>query len=105
MKDIKIFIATHKEYAMPSDSIYQPLWAGAGISKAYKGQYQGDNTGDNISDKNPCFNELTVIYWAWKNCKASIKGLVHYRRFIGTLIGGVKYHNKRYYQKQNVFLF
>ena len=80
---MKIFVATHKEYTMPSDSIYQPFWAGAAISKTYKGQFPGDNTGDNISVKNPCFNELTVVYWAWKNCDEDIKGLVHYRRFIG----------------------
>ena len=78
-----IFVATHKMYAMPKDSIYLPVWAGADTSMQFKGQFVGDNTGDNISSKNSCYNELSVLYWGWKNTIADIKGLAHYRRFIG----------------------
>lgn len=39
-----------------------------------------DNVGDNISDKNKQYCELTVLYWAWKNDRASYIGISHYRR-------------------------
>ncbi len=39
-----------------------------------------DNEGENISDRNGCYDELTVTYWAWKNSKAAVKGIAHYRR-------------------------
>lgn len=78
-----IFIATHKMYKMPNNLIYKPVWGGAEKSKTYNNQFIGDNSGDNISNKNSCYNELSVLYWGWKNCVADVKGLAHYRRFIG----------------------
>ncbi|EFO2987654.1 hypothetical protein DQ148_25050, partial [Escherichia coli] len=42
----------------------------------------GDDTGDNISDKNGTFNELTLIYWVWKNTtNQDYVGFCHYRRY------------------------
>lgn len=76
--DIKIIVATHKAYRMPTDSMYLPLHVGR-EGKADIG-YTGDNTGDNISEKNARFCELTGIYWAWKNLDADYIGLAHYRR-------------------------
>ncbi|WP_269897241.1 DUF4422 domain-containing protein [Lactiplantibacillus plantarum] len=32
-----------------------------------------------ISQVESNFNELTAIYWAWKNDQSDVKGLVHYR--------------------------
>lgn len=81
-KDIKIIIATHKQYFMPSDEMYLPLHVGK-LGKADLG-YQGDDTGDNISVKNPNFCELTGLYWAWKNLPNDYLGLIHYRRFFST---------------------
>ncbi len=78
MKNIKIIIAAHKKYQMPSDNLYLPLHVGA-EGKEDIG-YIKDNTGDNISKKNPYFCELTGIYWAWKNLDADYIGLAHYRR-------------------------
>ncbi|MDG2941711.1 DUF4422 domain-containing protein [Exercitatus varius] len=79
MKDIKIIIATHKQYFMPSDEMYLPLHVGK-LGKQDLG-YQGDETGENISAKNPSFCELTGLYWAWKNLPNDYLGLIHYRRF------------------------
>ncbi len=81
-KDIKIIIATHKKYQMPTDDMYLPLHVGKD-GKDDLG-YQGDNTKDNISNKNPYFCELTGLYWAWKNLKNDYLGLVHYRRYFAS---------------------
>ena len=49
MKNIKVIVATHKEYKMPKDKLYLPLHVGA------KGKqdlgYTKDDTKKNISEK------------------------------------------------------
>lgn len=77
-KNIKIMIATHKKYEMPSDKMYLPIQVGSELNKDLG--YQRDNTGENISQKNPYYCELTALYWGWKNLNADYIGLVHYRR-------------------------
>lgn len=77
--DIKILVATHKKYDMPSESIYLPIHVGR-EGKQELG-YQGDNQGDNISLKNSNYCELTGLYWAWKNLNCEVIGLSHYRRY------------------------
>ena len=76
--NVKVIIAAHKKYQMPTDPMYFPVQVGA------KGKdsigYQRDDTGENISDLNPYFCELTGLYWAWKNLNDDYIGLVHYRR-------------------------
>jgi hypothetical protein len=76
--DIKVMIAVHKPYRMPSDPVYMPIHVGYKRKKNLG--YIGDHTGDNISEKNPNFCELTALYWAWKNLDADYIGLAHYRR-------------------------
>ena len=81
MKNVKILIATHKQYFVPKDNIYLPIHVGADSNKN-KTTFIDDNTGENISNKNPYFCELTGLYWAWKNLKGvDYVGLVHYRRY------------------------
>lgn len=77
--NIKILIATHKEYRMPEDPMYLPLHVGKDCSNLSL-PFTGDNTGDNISSKNPHYCELTALYWARKNLQADYIGLAHYRR-------------------------
>ena len=82
-KKIKILVATHKTYNFPEGTMYQPIQVGKTIGLNDFG-YLGDDTGDNISDKNRSFNELTALYWAWKNeffKDSDFCGLVHYRRY------------------------
>ena len=78
---IEILVAAHKKFPMPEVEGYLPVLVGA--KKNYKPDisYQRDDEGKNISAKNPNYNELTAIYWAWKNLKnVDAIGLVHYRR-------------------------
>lgn len=79
MKNLKILIATHKAWEMPSESIYLPVQVGS-KGKENLG-YQQDDEGENISELNPYFSELTALYWAWKNLDTDYLGLVHYRRY------------------------
>lgn len=80
MNKIKIYVMAHKKFQVPDNSIYKPMQVGAALHEELG--YVPDNTGDNISNKNPFYNELTGLYWMWKNeQEADIMGLCHYRRF------------------------
>lgn len=90
---LKIFVIYHK----PTDKIlknevFEPIMAGNALGNkidssknANKMDYLSDDTGDNISSKNLLFNELTAIYWVWKNYEKigspENVGFCHYRRF------------------------
>lgn len=79
---IKVLVAAHKQFPMPVDSVYLPVLVGAVKNYKLGIDYQRDDAGENISSKNPYYNELTGIYWAWKNLKdVDAVGLVHYRRY------------------------
>lgn len=75
---VKVIVAAHKPYEMPSDKMYFPVHVGAYGKKSIG--YQRDDEGENISSLNPYFCELTGLYWAWKNLAEDYIGLVHYRR-------------------------
>lgn len=79
---VKVLVAAHKNYKMPTDPLYLPVFVGKEIHPDVNHTFQGDNTGDNISAKNPTYNELTAIYWGWKNLDVDAMGLVHYRRYL-----------------------
>lgn len=79
MNNIKLIIAAHKKYEMPSDEVYLPIHVGK-EGKDSLG-YQEDNVGENISSKNFSYCELTGLYWAYKNLEYDVLGLVHYRRY------------------------
>ena len=40
----------------------------------------GDDTGESISALNAYYNELTGLYWVWKNTDYKYTGICHYRR-------------------------
>lgn len=77
--NIKLLVATHKDYPMPEDSMYLPIHVGKELSSLTL-PWNGDNSGEHISIKNPNYCELTALYWAWKNLDADVIGLAHYRR-------------------------
>jgi len=79
--DLKILVASHKEYWYSKDDVYLPIHVGCKAEAKFG--YIGDNTGDNISGKNINYCELTGLYWAWKNLNCEYIGLCHYRRYFG----------------------
>ena len=81
MTKIQIAVAYHKNSELVKNDCLLPIQVGKACSDIDL-DMQGDDTGDNISSKNFGYAELTAIYWLWKNSKADIKGLFHYRRFL-----------------------
>ncbi len=83
---IRIAVVTHKEYELPEDPLYLPVWAGASLNSIIPAGYLRDDSGDNISARNGLYSELTALYWLWKNyddiCPgAEAAGICHYRRY------------------------
>ena len=79
-KELKIFVSAHKP---PSDmpNSFIPVQAGAAINPPIEGIIGDDRAPYSISEKNPEYCELTVLYYAFKNESADYVGLCHYRRF------------------------
>ncbi|MBR3498811.1 MAG: DUF4422 domain-containing protein [Selenomonadaceae bacterium] len=82
--DFKIYVVTHKDAklsALPDG--YEIIHAGHAQAEKFFG-YLGDDTGSNISRLNLQLNEITALYWIWKNTRQDFVGFVHYRRFFST---------------------
>lgn len=79
----KIFVMTHRKFEPPKDNMYVPLQVGHALNGTLDETYLRDDDGeDNISAWNPCFSELTGMYWVWKNYHgADNVGVCHYRRY------------------------
>ena len=78
--DAELYVICHKPYDLPKlPPIYHPIHAGKNGTDGFG--LPGDDTGDNISFLNPYINELTAIYWMWKNTTSEIMGTAHYHRF------------------------
>ena len=80
-KTMDLWVATHREvdYALPEG--YQVMQVNCRKTGLHWPGYLHDDEGVNISEKNDCYCELTVLYSLWKNSDADIKGLCHYRRY------------------------
>lgn len=80
---LKILYACHKKPAFAGNEVFLPVAVGE------KGDWATglirDDDGENIADKNDSYNELTAVYYAWKNYgkigAPDVIGLNHYRRF------------------------
>lgn len=92
---MKLLICYHKKDVLLKDDVLTPIHVGRALARQRMGEDDpqfkwleenmlGDDTGDNISDKNSSYNELTAVYWAWKNYEKlgnpDYIGLMHYRR-------------------------
>lgn len=90
---IRIAVACHN--AVPdfdSGSAMFFVQAGAKLAKS-SFLIARDDDGEHISDKNPYYSELSVMYWLWKNVKSQVKGLFHYRRYLNLSGVETKFHN------------
>ena len=78
-ENISIFVVTHKKFEINLPQGYTIIHAGKILNEDLG--YSGDDSADNISKLNPYLNELTAMYWIWKNTNYSYVGTAHYRRF------------------------
>lgn len=82
MSKIDVYVASHKNcrFALPD---YCKWIQVNSLKNGSWDDFLHDCDGENISDKNNSYCELTALFSLWKNSTADIKGLFHYRRFIG----------------------
>ena len=80
MVNKSIFVVTHKDYWMPKDDLYKPIFVGPARHHR-PSNFLSDDMGIEISEKNPNYCELTALYWIWKNANEDTVGLCHYRRY------------------------
>ena len=100
--NIKILVCYHKKDELFKNDILLPMHCGRSVAmekskdgKISQDDYNwcldnliGDNTGENISDLNREVNEMTAIYWVWKNYNefAEIYTLKEFETLINTEI-------------------
>jgi len=81
---VKLLVCCHKD-SLRGDDLRVTVKAGAALGIKDVSCDFSDDFGDNISLKNPQYNELSVLYWAWKNYAVlgdpDCIGLMHYRRY------------------------
>lgn len=75
---VKLLICYHKPFYLFKDEVLTPIHVGRANamkrmdheSENFKWLMEnmiGDDTGENISGRNDYYNEMTALYWAWKN--------------------------------------
>lgn len=98
-----LLVAYHKDHYTLNfaKKYFEPIHVGKSNSSVEL-PIQGDNTGENISSKNSNYNELTALYWAWKNLDADFYGLMHYRRYF-CLRDDSRLFRRQQYQLKKLF--
>lgn len=122
-QNIKILVCYHKKDKLFKNEMFVPIHCGREIAFAkskdgtlntedYKWLEQnmiGDNTGDNISHLNRYINEMTAVYWAWKNYdklgNPDFIGLNHYRRFFTVKHKKIYHILDKYYFISSPFVY
>lgn len=100
MSKPKILVGYHKPYDLLESEIFTPIHGGRAVAlvpskdktlsdndlRWMQDRMIGDDTGENISLRNRNYNELSIIYWAWKNYEKlgnpSHFGFMQYRRHL-----------------------
>ena len=77
MIDCKNYVITHRPYPVFQDEMYKKLCVGDYCDDSCASEREGEN----ITEYNDWLNELTGLYWIWKNTDSEYVGLSHYRRF------------------------
>lgn len=118
MKTAKLLICYHKPDVLISDEILTPIHVGRALAKQRMSADDpelkwllenmiGDDTGENISLRNGSYNELTSLYWAWKNYDElgdpDYIGLMHYRRHFVLREGEIKVYSMNEMGSPNYF--
>jgi len=75
--EVMMYIVTHKEAEIQEDDFYRGLCVG----KYRADGMLSERDGENIAMYNDRINELTGLYWIWKNTTEDLVGMCHYRRF------------------------
>uniref|UniRef100_UPI0040564512 DUF4422 domain-containing protein n=1 Tax=Acetatifactor sp. TaxID=1872090 RepID=UPI0040564512 len=76
--DANIYVVMHKNYNVMCNDLYKPICVGTHYTNE---NYVNEQSGENIAHLNEKINELTALYWMWKNSDSEIIGLNHYRRY------------------------
>jgi len=71
------YVIMHKDWKVQEDDLYKALCVGG----FRKDPFLCEMDGENIAEYNDRLNELTGLYWIWKNTSSEYVGLSHYRRF------------------------
>ena len=66
-----IYQITHKEFREIQDEIYNVI--SVGEKRPDKPLYYRDDIGDNIAYLNEIINEVTALYWVWKNVNILVR--------------------------------
>ena len=80
--NFSIYVVAHKKFDVPLPAGYKIIHAGRALGADLG--FIGDDSGDNISTLNPYLNELTALYWSWRNSTDDIVGISHYRRYFSS---------------------
>ena len=77
----EIYVAAHKKMELVLPDIYTVCQVNAVNNEKWEDCAHDDDCDDNLSSKNYMYSELSALYVLWKNSRADIKGIAHYRRF------------------------
>jgi hypothetical protein len=94
--DIVVYIITHGPECCHIPDYCLPLEVGAALRNNFHYNLRDDSSDDNISKKNKLYNEITGLYWIWKNDNHKYVGLYHYQRIFNLNNEKIRKYLKKY---------